>query len=118
MLNKPPLLKLSLDEELFLRCWMYDEVHYQQARGPAKRLQLEHHVAPADLSVLIAAAMPEPAKQEAAALGPPPAELPKWPWTDELLLARLTEARRILAHRTPRLVAGACEQPLDGGVER
>ena len=29
-----PLMKLSRDEELFLRHWMYDEVHYEEGPGP------------------------------------------------------------------------------------
>jgi hypothetical protein len=48
-------MKLSPEEEAFLRHWMHDEVHFQQTQGPAKRLQLEHHARPADLAVLIAA---------------------------------------------------------------
>ena len=41
MWNNRPLMKLSRDEEVFLRHWMYDEVHYRDGQGPAKRLQLE-----------------------------------------------------------------------------
>jgi len=51
---------------LLLRHWMYDEVHYQDGTGPAKRLQLQHRAIPADLAVLIAAAIPEPSDQEEA----------------------------------------------------
>jgi hypothetical protein len=85
---------------------MYDEVHFQQGQGPAKRLQIEHGAAPADLGVLIAAAMPVPAEQEAAARTPPK-EFPKWPWSGEALPARLSEARAILAQRMPQLADGA-----------
>lgn len=53
-----PLVKLSRDEELFLRHWMYDEVHYQDGLGPAKQLQVRYRAVPADLAVLIAAAFP------------------------------------------------------------
>jgi hypothetical protein len=101
MPNKRPLMKLSRDEEVFLRHWMYDEFHYQDGHGPAKRLQLEHRAVPADLAVLIAAGVPDPADQEAAGLGPPPSEPPTWPWSDEVLQARLSEARTALATGRP-----------------
>jgi hypothetical protein len=101
MPNKRPLMKLSHDEDLFLRHWMYDETHYQTGRGPAKRLQLEHRAIPAELSVLIAAAFPELADQEAAGLGPPPSEPPKWPWSSATLIARVAEARAALAGGQP-----------------
>jgi hypothetical protein len=100
MPNKLPLMRLSPDEESFLRHWMYDEVHYQDCQGPAKRLQLRHRVTPANLATLIAAAIPDPAEQEAAGLGPPPDEPPRWPWSEESLRARLDEARSVLAGRT------------------
>jgi hypothetical protein len=99
MPNKYPLVKLSREEEFFLRHWVYDEVHYQTGQGPAKRLQIEHRAIPSDLGTLIAAVWPDPAEQEAAALGPPPAEPPKWPWSDETLWARICEARSALAAR-------------------
>lgn len=79
MRNKHPLMKLSRDEEVFLRHWMYDEVHYEGGQGPAKRLQVRHHAVPADLAVLIAASMPDPSEQEAAGIGPPPDDPPTWP---------------------------------------
>ena len=66
MPNKHPLMNLFREEEVFLRRWMYDEVHFQDGRGPAKNLQLEHGVVSADLSILIAAAIPDLADQEAA----------------------------------------------------
>lgn len=100
-------MKLSPEEEQFLRCWIYDEVHYQQGRGPAKQLQVEHQVAPVDLSVLIAAAIPEPADQEEAGRKRPPTEALQWPWSAERLSARLAEARSILAKRTPQHAPGA-----------
>ena len=99
MPNKHPLLRLSPEEEQFLRHWMYDEVHYQEGPGPAKRLQLQHGAVPADLAVLLAAAMPDPADQDAAGRGPPPEEPPMWPWLGEALQARLAEARIVLAER-------------------
>ena len=102
MRNKPPLMKLSRDEELFLRHWMYDEMHYQEGVGPAKHLQRGHHVPPADLAILIAAAIPAPADQESAGTAPPPAQPPTWPWSEESLRARLAEARSILAERGRR----------------
>lgn len=86
-------MRLSRDEEAFLRHWMYDEVHYREGQGPAKRLQVQHRATPADLAVLIAAAIPDPAAQEAAGEGPPPAEPPTWPWPEDLLRSRLAEAR-------------------------
>ncbi len=94
-------MKLSRDEESFLRHWMYDEVHYRDGQGPAKRLQLEHHVIPADLAVLVAAALPDPGDQEAAGLGPPPAELPTWPWSEDMLCTRLSEAKAVLFAELP-----------------
>ena len=63
-------MKLSPEEELFLRQWIYDEAHYQDGQGPAKRLQLERRIPPADMALLIAAAIPDPAAQEAASLSP------------------------------------------------
>jgi len=100
MLNKRPLMKLSRDEELFLRHWMYDEVHYQDGPGPAKRLQLQHRVIPADLATLIAAAIPNSSDQEMAGFSPPSAETPRWPWTKDSLSARLAEAKAALAQRS------------------
>lgn len=96
-------MRLSRNEEIFLRHWMYDEVHYREGQGPAKRLQVRHRAAPADLAVLIAAAIPDLAAQEAAGVGPPPAEPPAWPWSEDLLRSRLAEARIVLglAHTGP-----------------
>jgi hypothetical protein len=102
MPNKHSLMKLCRDEELFLRHWMYDEVHYQDGRGPAKQLQLQRRAIPADLATLIAAAIPDPADQEAAGLGPPPAEPLSWPWSEEALCARLAEARAALDEKEHR----------------
>jgi hypothetical protein len=92
MPNKHPTMNLVHDEEAFLRRWMYDEVHFQSGQGPAKRLQLEHGVVSADLAILIAAAIPDPADQEAAGICAQP-EPPSWPWSEESLNARLGEAR-------------------------
>lgn len=96
MRNKQPLMKLSREEDIFLRHWMYDEWHYQEGQGPAKRLQLEHKVVPADLAVIIAASMRDLGEQEAAAEGPPPAEPPVWPWTGDSCARRVEEARALL----------------------
>jgi hypothetical protein len=90
-------MRLSRDEEIFLRHWMYDEVHYGEGQGPAKRLQVQQQAVPADLAVLIAATMPDPTDQEAAGLGPPPAEPPAWPWPGDTLRLRLADARAALA---------------------
>ena len=98
MPNKDPLLKLSHDEEVFLRHWMYDESHYLEGQGPAKRLQLEHRAIPADLATLIAAGIPDPMEQLAAGNGPPPAEPPQWPWSSSTLKLRGSEARTALAN--------------------
>ena len=98
MPNKHPRMRLSPEEEAFLRRWVYDEAHYQEGAGPAKRLQVQHRVRPADLAVVIAAAFPDPAEQEAMALGPAPADAP-WPWSDDAFHERLAEARTALARR-------------------
>jgi hypothetical protein len=85
-------MKLSPEEESFLRHWIHAEAHFQEGQGPAKRMQLEHHVRPADLAVLVAACLPDPAEQEAAA-ATPPGEPPRWPWSAEAFAARLGQAR-------------------------
>jgi hypothetical protein len=92
-------MKLSPEEEAFLRHWIYDEAHYQDGAGPAKRLQVRQGVPPADLATLIAAGMPDPAEQEAAGRGPAPTEAPHWPWSDEAFRTRLGEARAFLEAR-------------------
>jgi hypothetical protein len=92
-------MRLSREEETFFRHWIYDEAHYQDGPGPAKRLQVERRATPADLAVLISVTLPDPADQEAAGLGPPPAEAPVWPWSDEALRARIAEARAALAEQ-------------------
>src|SRR5262245_56310421 len=99
MPNMPPRMKLSPDEAVFLRQWMYDEIHYQDGRGPAKRLQVQHGVSPADLATLIAAAIPDPADQEAAGKGPPSVASPPWPWSVAVFQQRLAEARSTLQLR-------------------
>ena len=96
MPNKHLPMKLSREEEIFLRHWIYDEWHYRERTGPAKRLQVEHRASPADLGTIIAAAMPSPADQECAALGPPPAEPPSWPWLGDALANRLADAETLL----------------------
>jgi hypothetical protein len=94
-------MKLSRDEELFLRHWIYDEAHFQNGVGPAKRLQVEHRVVPADLAALIAAAIPDPADQEQAATTPPPFSPPRWPWDGDAFQTRLAEARGVLELNRP-----------------
>ncbi len=96
MPNKHPLMKLSHDEEVFLRHWMYDEFHYREGLGPAKRLQIQHRAVPADLAILIAATLPDPSDQETAGFGPPPSEAPAWPWSEESLRSRVADARAAL----------------------
>jgi hypothetical protein len=104
MLKTQPRMKLSREEEAYLRHWMFDEVHYQEGQGEAKQLQLRHGATPAELAILIAASLPDPADQEAAAHGPSPVEPPLWPWSDAGYRSRLAEARVILGERqgTPR----------------
>ena len=97
MPNKLPRMKLSPEEDRFLRHWMFDEVNYLSGSGPAKRLQVQHGVIPADLAVIIAASFPDLARQHAAGEGPPPPDPPSWPWTEESLRIRLEEAHAIVA---------------------
>jgi hypothetical protein len=98
MLKTHPPMKLSREEELFLRHWIYDEAHYQNEPGRAKRLQVEHRIRPADIAVLIAAAIPDPQAQEDASVSRP-AEPPCWPWSHDDFRRRLAEARSILGSR-------------------
>jgi hypothetical protein len=99
MRSKLPPMRLSREEENFLRQWMYDETHYQEGTGPAKRLQREHGAAPGELALLIAAALPDLEEQWAAGVGPPPAEPPGWPWPEGALRARVAEADKVLGAR-------------------
>src|SRR5262249_52741268 len=99
MPNTLPRMKLSRDEEAFLRHWMYDEAHYRDGPGRAKALQVRHGVTPADLAVIIAAAIPDPADQQTIGAGPTPAGDPAWPWDDRSFRNRLTEAQAVLGHR-------------------
>ena len=96
MPNKLLQMKLSPEEKGFLRRWVYDEAHYREGIGPAKRLQVQHGVTPADLAVIIAAAIPDPAEQEAMALEAAPEDRPAWPWSREVFQLRLAEARALL----------------------
>jgi len=89
-------MKLSREEEIFLRHWMYDETHYREPAGLAKRLQVDHGAIPADLATIITAAMPCLADQELAGIGPPPSEPPCWPWSADSLAKRLAEAEALL----------------------
>src|SRR5262249_24423452 len=99
MLKTLPRMKLSPEEETFMRHWIYDEAHFREGRGPAKTAQVAHGAISADLATIIAAALPDPLEQEEAGNGPPPAQAPEWPWTDETLRSRLVEARRVLTER-------------------
>ena len=98
MPNTLPRMKLSPEEHTFLRQWIYDEVHYQDGPGPAKALQLRHGASPADLGVLIAAAIPDVREQEAAAAAFAQTP-PIWPWTESTFRDRVAEARSVLAER-------------------
>jgi hypothetical protein len=88
-------MKLSREEEAYLRSWIHDEARFRDGPGPAKRLQLARRVVPADLATIIAAAIPDPEDQVAAAVDAPPTQ-PAWPWTDSEFRDRLAEARRLL----------------------
>jgi hypothetical protein len=92
-------MRLSPEEEKFLRHWMYDEVHFREGTGLAKRLQVEHRVPPADLATIIAAAIPDPNEQATAGASPPSADPPAWPWTEEKFRHRLAEAWAIIEAR-------------------
>jgi hypothetical protein len=87
-------MKLSPKEETFLRHWIFDELHFQDRTLPrlAKKLQVKHSVAPAELADIIAAWMPSSEEQVQAAEGPPPSTAPEWPWSSreefESLLAK------------------------------
>jgi hypothetical protein len=112
-------MKLSPEEIHFLRHWMYDEMHYQEGSGPAKKLQRAHQEVSANLAVIIAAAIPDPAEQWAAGVGLPPAEPPTWPWSKAALEARLAEARALLESTGPRQAsAGEPSERKAGGSER
>jgi hypothetical protein len=97
-------MKLSTEEEAYLRHWIFDEARYQEGQGPAKQLQLQHGATPAELAVLIAAALPDPAEQEAAAHGLSPTEPPVWPWSEVGFRSRMAEARVILGNRDGRAI--------------
>jgi hypothetical protein len=94
-----PRLTLSPEEELFLRQWMFDEVHFEEGQGPAKRLQVAEGVRPAELALLIAAALPDLAEQQAAVSGATRSACPTWPWSAQSFQDRLGEAQDILASR-------------------
>jgi hypothetical protein len=94
-----PRMMLCPEEEQFLRQWMFDEVHFEEGIGPAKRLQVAKGVRPAELSLLIAAALPEPADQQAAVSRADRSSIPQWPWTEKSLQDRLSEAQAILDTR-------------------
>jgi hypothetical protein len=98
-----PRMKLSPEEELFLRQWMFDEVHFEEGQGPAKRQQVAQGVRPAKLSLLIAAALPNPAEQQAAVSESTRTPFPTWPWSVQSFRGRLGEAQAILASRQSRI---------------
>ncbi len=98
-----PRLTLSPEERFFLRQWMFAEVHFEEGQGPAKRLQVAQGVRPAELSLLIAAALPDPAEQQAAVSGATRSACPTWPWSARSFQDRLEEAQAILASRHSRI---------------
>lgn len=98
-----PLMKLSPEELAFLRHWIYDEAHFREGQGAAKRLQMTHGVAPADLAILIAAAIPDTREQDAAGRELTPGAVAQWPWSHQSFRARVAEAQTLLrATPTPR----------------
>jgi hypothetical protein len=109
-----PPMKLSHEEETFLRHWIYEEAHYQEGVGPAKQMQRLRGIPPAELAIIVAATMPSFEEQEAAGIGPPPATPPTWPWSEETTWrARLAEARSTLAQRTAPNQPACESRPLD-----
>jgi hypothetical protein len=103
MRNTHPRMKLSREEEIFLRHWIYDEWHFREGTGPAKRLQVAHKVPPFELALIIAASLTELGEQEAAAEGPPPADPPVWPWPGDSCARRVEEARDLLGAPKPAI---------------
>ena len=99
-----PRMKLSLEERAFLQQWMYDEVHFLEGQGPAKRLQVAQGVRPAELALLIVAAIPDPAEQQAAAMAT--ASAIAWPWSGSEFRDRLEEARQVISARQHMSAAG------------
>ena len=73
MQNRHPRMKLSHEEEIFLRHWIYDEVHFREGTGLAKRLQVANKIPPANIAEIIAAALTEPGEQGL----PPPVRRPR-----------------------------------------
>jgi hypothetical protein len=98
-----PRMRLSPEEEEFLCQWMFDEVHFEEGQGPAKRQQVAQAVRPAELSLLIAASLPDPAEQQAAISGETRSACPAWPWSAQSFQDRLKEAQAILASRQSRI---------------
>lgn len=105
MLKTHPRMKLSPDEERFLRHWIFDEAHYEDGPGVAKHLQLANGAIASDIASLIAAGIPDVDIQKTAASTPPTVARPAWPWTEQSLQTRLSEAREILAERQRMVVA-------------
>jgi hypothetical protein len=117
MASKRPVMTLSRDEEIFLRHWMYEEVNSGEGQGPAKRLQVQHRAVADDLAVLIAAAMPDPANQDAAGQGPPPKEPPIWPWPGGTLWIRVADARAyIMDPQDYSIGSGMGNRRCDSGI--
>jgi hypothetical protein len=75
-------MKLSPKQENFLKHWMYEELHFRDKSlaRPAKELQRQQPVVPAQIAAIIAAWMPDPIEQDKVLQGPPPETPPEWPW--------------------------------------
>lgn len=98
-------MDLTAKEEQFLQAWMHDELHFREGTGPAKRLQREHLVKPADLAVLIAAWLPDPDEQFRLAEAVMPQSHLEWPWASrEEFERRLCQAKAMSG--APKAIVG------------
>ena len=97
-------MKLSHEEDIFLRHWIYDEVHFHEGTGPAKRLQVAHKIPPANLALIIAAALTEAGAQEADGRWSAAHGIAGWPWPEDSCARRIEEARQLLG--SPRAGIG------------
>ena len=97
MRNKHRQMKLSHEEDNFLRHWIHDEAHYEEEVGCGQAPSGPALYRPGGPRNYYPAAIPDLNEQEAAAFGPPPVEPPVWPWSDESFRSRLDEAKGTLA---------------------
>jgi len=94
MPNKSPPMKLSREEEGFLRHWMYDKTHYQDGPGPAKQFCIEQPL----LTWPPSLPLPSPTwtTRKLPASGPRLMIPPMWPWIGDTLRTRIFEAQAAL----------------------